>query len=174
MRKYLFTLFAVLLLVLAACGGEAEEKEVSSVESNGQDAEENAEDEQETEQEESKEVDEVIVDNDNLKATLVDIVKVEDKEWDEEKYEINFEIENKRNETIEVQANEVSADGKMIDDFISFSETISGEKQADATMVVENYDGDLPEMKNDLEFIFDVFSHDFEYEEQHDVKIEFD
>ena len=52
-----------------------------------------------------------------MKATLISIEKVVDTEWDEEYYDINIEIENKREDTIEVQAHEVSADGKMIDDF---------------------------------------------------------
>lgn len=172
MRKYLSILFVALLLTLAACGDDVEKKSVSSVESS--DKNEEASDEQEESQEESKDFNEVIVDNDNLKVTLISVAKVEDKEWDEERYEVNFEIINKRDDTIEVQAHEVSADGKMIDDLVAFSETVSGGKEADAIMVIENYDGDLPEIKEDLEFVLDVFSYDEDYEEQQDVKIEFD
>ncbi len=173
MKKYLFTLLAVLLLILGACGEVEEEKQVESVEADEQNVEEVSEEEQE-EKEDSKEIDKVIADNEHLKATLVDVVKVEDKEWDEERYEINIEIENKREDTIEVQAHEVSADGKMIDDFVVFSQTVAGEKSADGTMVIENYDGDLPEMEKELEFVLYVYSEDdYDFEDETDVKVEF-
>src|SRR5699024_11244590 len=107
-----------------------------------------------------------LVDNDNLKAVVTSITKIEDKEWDEERYEISIEVDNKREDTIEVQAYEVSADDVMIDDMVMFSETVAGGKRSNATMIIENYEGELPEMENNLEFILDVFGFDdYDYEE---------
>lgn len=168
-------LLVILTMILAACGNEVEEKNVSTVESSEKREEASKSGgNEEDEQEEATEINKVLVDNEHVKATLVDIVKVDDKDWDEQKYEINIEIENKRDDTIEVQAHEVSADGKMIDDMVFFSETVAGGKFSDATMIIQNYDGDLPEMEENLEFILNVFSFDdFEYEDKHDVKIEF-
>ncbi len=181
MKKILFVL-VVVLLTMAGCGGKKTDKEVSSVESSPKVTEDNSTDEtndekdnEETKKEESKTIDEVLVDNDNLKATLTNIVKVEDKEWDEERYDIHIKIENKREDTIEVQAHEVSADGKMIDDSVSFSETVAGGKYSDATMVIESYgeeDG-LPDLNENLEFTLVVFSNDdYDYEEKHNVSIQ--
>lgn len=62
----------------------------------------------------------------------------------------------------------------MIDEMVMFSETVAGKKHANAKMIIENYEGDLPEMEDNLEFILDVFGHDdYDYDENHDVKIEF-
>src|SRR5699024_11467173 len=78
--------------------------------------------------------------------------------------------------TIVVQAREVSADGKMIDDMmISMSQEISGGKMADAVLEIENYDGDLPEIEEDIEMILHIFSwDDHDFEGDVDVKIEFE
>jgi len=169
---------ASFVLVLGACGAETEEKDVESVESSEQNSEEvseeeNEEDTEETE-EESEELDQTLVDNDNLKAVVTGIKKIEDKEWDEERYEISIEIDNKRDDTIEVQAHEASADGVMIDDMVMFSETVAGEKHSNATLIIENYEDDLPEMEDNLEFTLNVFGFDdYDYDENHEVKIEF-
>lgn len=62
----------------------------------------------------------------------------------------------------------------MIDDMVFFSETLAAGKMADAIMAIENYEGDLPELENDLEFTLNVFSHDdYDYEENQNVKIDF-
>ncbi len=176
MRKLLLMLLASLVLVLGACA-ESEDKEVESLESSEKDSEDVSEDEEaeaDDVEEETKELDQTLVDNDNLKAVVTGIKKIDDKEWDEERYEISIEIDNNREDTIEVQAHEVSADGVMIDDMVFMSETVSAGKHANAIMGIENYEGDLPEMEEELEFILSVYSdEDYEYEEEHDVKIEF-
>lgn len=176
MKKLLLMLLASFVFVLGACS-ETEEKEVSSLEASEKNSEEVYEEDEEIEEEieeETEELDQTLVDNDNLKAVVTGIKKIDNKEWDEESYEISIEIDNKRDDTIEVQAHEVSADGVMIDDMVFFSETVAGGKHSNAVMGIENYEGDLPEMEKDLEFILSVFSHDdMDYEDNHDVKIEF-
>src|SRR5699024_380128 len=181
MKKIILMLMVSFVLILGACT-ETENKEMESIEStetNTQEVsdennlEEN-ENSEEPEKESKKELDQTLVDNDNLKAVVTSITKIEDKEWDEERYEISIEVDNKREDTIEVQAYEVSADDVMIDDMVMFSETVAGGKRSNATMIIENYEGELPEMENNLEFILDVFGFDdYDYEENHDVKIEF-
>lgn len=179
MRKYLLLMFLVFGLILAGCGeSSSEEKDVSSVETSSEteeseeidEAEEASEEEVESEVEE---VGEVIADDDNLKATLINIEKVEDSLFDEEYYDINIEIVNKRDDTIEVQAHEVSADDVMIDDMVFFSETVAGGKTANATLKIQNYDGELPSLDNHLEFTLMVFDEGFEVVTEEDVRIEF-
>jgi len=186
-KKILVALFSFIVVIgLAACNGEdVEEKDVSSVESSEEENEaEAAEGEEETEEadesdeEESaaEEFNEVIADNDNFKATLISVEHIVDQDWDEEKYEIKFEVENKTDKTVEVQAREVSIDGKMVDESMIFlSQEVSGGKIADAVLEIQSYSGDeLPDMEENLEMILHIFSwDDMENEENFDVKIEF-
>lgn len=185
MNRLFLILLASIVMVLGACT-ESEEKEVKSVETSEKEktdrenksteetSEEATDSENKATNEASQELDQTLVDNEDLTATVTGIKTIEDQEWDEERYEINIAIENKREDTIEVQAHEVSADNVMIDEMVFFSETVAGGKRANAVMVIENYDGDLPEMEENLEFVLNVFSHDdYDYEGKHDVKIEF-
>ena len=180
MKKFLLLLLAMMVVAgLAACGeSEVEEKEVSAVESSDDNEESADAEEEETDagdESEAKEFDQEIVDNDNFKATLVSVEKIEDKDWDEERIDIKFEVENKRDETVDVQAREVSADGKMIDEsMLIMSQEVAGGKKADAVLTIENYDGDLPDMEEELEMKLHIFSwDDMEFEEDYDVKVEF-
>lgn len=79
--------------------------------------------------------------------------------WDEEYYEVKFEVENKQSETITFQAREVSADGKMINDsMLSMSQDVSSGKKADAVLTIQNYNGNLPAVTKDFEMLLHVFS----------------
>lgn len=190
MRKLLFLLLAIVIGVgLAACGesSSTEEKEVTDVGSTDESAEaadvEEADagaDENEADEEDENEVEEFdkeIVDNDDFKAVLTSVEKIADKEWDEERIEVTFEVENKRDETVEVQAGEVSADDKMVDEsMLMMSQEVAGGKKADAKLVIESFDGEeLPEMKENLEMKLRVFDWEYmDFEEDYDVKIEFE
>lgn len=170
MKKLLVLLFTAVFLV--ACGSEAEEKDVSEVKAEDESGSEQSEEkENDTE---TQEVDKVLADDDNVKATLTKIERVEDKDFDEERYDIHIEVENKTDKTIEVQTREVSADGKMIDDMIAYSETVSGGKSSDSVLVIQNYDGDLPDLEESIDFTLVVLDEDtFEDISTHDVKVEF-
>ncbi|MFE7062850.1 hypothetical protein ACFVAD_11930 [Sutcliffiella sp. NPDC057660] len=179
MKKIL--LLSMLLAVagiIAACGDtEVQEKEVENVTSANENAkatEEKAAEEPEDENS-KQEFNKVIVDNENIKATLISVEKIVDKEWDEEKIDVTFEVENKRADTIEIQAREVSADGKMVEENMLFMSTeISGGKLADSVLTIQNYEGDLPAIEENIEMLLHVFSwDDMEFEEQHPVLIEF-
>ena len=174
MKKYLLLIMSLFIaLYLVACGKVVtEKKQVESV-STAKDEQSSdvVEQVEETEDEsEIRDFNEVIADTDNLKATLISIEKVVDTTFNDEYYNVNIEIENKREDTIEVQAREASADGRMIDDMIVFSETVAGGKIADATMRIKNYDGDLPPLEDNLEFILHPFSFD-DYEFEDDTKV---
>lgn len=167
-------LFGFVAFLLAACSDkEVSDKEIEQVDVPAKNTEET--EKVESEASNKKAFDMAIADSENIKATLISAETIIDKEWDEEKIEIMFEVENKRQDTIEVQAREVSADGKMIDDtMLSMSQEIAPGKKADAVLTIQNYEGDLPEIAENLEMILHVFSwDDMDYEEEHQVKIDF-
>lgn len=182
--KKIIILFAsvFLIIVLAACGETtSEEKEIGSVESSDKadkddDVEENdAEEAEESEDatSETEEVGEVIADDEYIKATLVSVERVNDEVFDEEYYDVKIELENKTGETLEVQANEVSIDNTMVDDMVFFSETVAGEKNANGVLTIQNYEGDLPTMDENIEFILNIIDGDsFETIAEHDVKVD--
>lgn len=122
----------------------------------------------------SQSYDQVLLEKDGVKVTLKTIEKITDDFWEEEYYEVKFDIKNNKDETIEVQAREVAIDGKMVDDMVFFSETVASNKSADGKMTIENYEGELPELKKELEFKLVVFGYDdydFELQEPTVVKI---
>lgn len=166
-----------LSLILVACDVvDVDSDTQDSVDSKTENVENNNENNSnnnDSNEEESTDYDKVLVDSDTAKVTLQNITKVVDSMFDEEYYKIKVEIENKYENTLEVQTREFSIDGKMADDMVIFSETVSSGKKSDATIKIQNYDGDLPEMKEELEFILTFIDmDDWEFEEDHDVKIE--
>lgn len=173
MRKLILILgIIVLSFSLIACGETStEEKEVDNVESSGQD---DAEEVVEEESSDVEEIGEVIADDDTLKATLVSVEHKVDEMFDEESYRFNIELENKYDGKIVVQARDVSIDGTMVDDMVFFSEEIAEGKKANGQLEIQNYDGDLPEMNEELEMIL-IVSDDETWDEisSYDVNISF-
>lgn len=158
MKRYLFIIVAVLVSIsLIGCSEDkVEEKEVDHVDLEHQEEvdteKEDGETQESTEDEDVKEIDEEVVNNDMIAVSLISVKKIINKDWDEEKYEIKFEVENKTDDLIEIQAREVSSDGKMIDEsMLMMSQQVSGGKSADAVLTIENFDGDLPEIDDNLE-----------------------
>lgn len=170
MKRILLILAGVLSIgVLAACGGDT-----------GTDADNNAEPESEQNEQDEvdtnvKEFNQEIVDNENVKATLVSVERKSDSLFGDS-VEVTFEVENKRSDTIEVQAREVSADGKMIDEaMLVMSQEVSAGKKADAVLTIQNFeeDGELPSMEENIEMLLHIFSwDDFDFTEDHEVTID--
>lgn len=166
-------------LVLAACGEESASTETT--ETQNVTTEESVETQEESSKEVSKESEEsvfeynqVIADNDNFKATLLEIEHVYDEEWDEERIEVRFDVENKRADTIEVQARSLSINGRMVDDGLqSMSQEVASGKVAEAVLTIEDYSGEeLPALEGDFEMLLHVFSWDnMDYEEDAEVKV---
>jgi hypothetical protein len=46
-------------------------------------------------------------------------------------------------------------------------------KKADAVLEIQNYEGPLPEIKNNLEMILRVYDEDYVVEEDHRVSVDF-
>lgn len=179
----------LVIIGLVACDeGTSETKEVDSAQADSkektetenietEDVDEVGEEEAQTEEEDATEeetnYDEVLIDEDSIKVTLIDIEKVTGDDWDQDHYLVNLDIENKTDNTVEVQTREFSADGKMIDDMIMFSETVSGGKSADGSIEIMDWENDnLPEIEEEMEFILNVSdSETWETTGEYNVKI---
>ncbi|WP_455675153.1 hypothetical protein [Pradoshia sp.] len=168
-RASLISLLAVFLL--AACGGGDSTEKDGNVTSSPK--EESAQEDKV--KSDKQEVNKEVANTENIYAKLVSIEHIVDKDWNEEKIEVTFEVENKRQDSVEVQARQVSIDGKMVDEsLLSMSTTIAPGKKADVVLSIQDYSGgELPEMNENLEMILHVFSWDnYDFEEDHNVKID--
>ena len=178
MKKCIYSAALVSALILGACGDTTEENIGGTVEENGTEensAETSANTENESTDDAVNEINQVIVDNENVKATLLKITKVTDDIWGNS-YEVIFDVENKRSDSIEVQARSVSADGRMVDDMLlSMSQEVAPGKSAYATLKISEFDGyEFPELKSDFEMTLHIFSWDnYDYTEDHPVKVTF-
>jgi|SRR5690625_758667 len=174
MKRLIFLLISIVAVFgLVACDeSSTSEKEVGSVESSNKDDADKESDEEESS--DVEEIGEVIADDDYVKATLVSVEHIKDELFDEEKYTINIDIENKTENKIIVQSRDVSIDGTMVDDMVFFSEEVAGEKNAKGKMDIQNFDGDLPDMDDNIEFTLIIIDDEtFGDLAEHDVKIDF-
>ncbi len=177
MKRQLITALSLSTLALTACGEDpesqpaeeemteetADEEIADQKEAENEDEKEDAE-EGETE-EETTEVNEQIVDDENVRVELVDIDYVYDEFWDDEKYEVNFDITNNTDNTITAQARDLSINDTMVDEsLLSMSQDIAAGKNAIATLTIEDLSGDeLPELEGNLEMTLHIFNEaDFE------------
>lgn len=179
MNKFkMLTIIGLCGLTLAACGGE----ETASNENESVKTEESTKKEETVNTEEKAsenvfEYNEVVADNENFKATLLEIEYIYDKEWDEEKIEVRFDVENKRDDSVEVQARSVSINGRMVDESLqSMSQEVAAGKVAEAVLTIEDYQGGkLPSLEGEFEMLLHVFSWDnMDYEEDAEVNVNLD
>ena len=166
MKRQLIAALSLSTLALTACGGDADsqppEEEMAEEMANEEEA--NSEDE-EADEEETTEINEQIVDDENVTAELVDIDYIYDEFWEEEKYELNFDVTNNTDNTITAQARDVSINDTMVDEsLLSMSQDIAGGKNATATLSIGGLGGDeLPELEGNLEMTLHIFNEaDFE------------
>ena len=165
MKKCIYSAALVSALMLGACGDTTEENVGGTVEESSTETTEDA----------VNEINQVIVDNENVKATLLKIIKVTDDIWGNS-YEVIFDVQNKRSDSIEVQARSVSADGRLVDEtLLSMSQEIAPGKSAYATLTISEFDGyEFPEMNSNFEMTLHIFSwDDYDYSEDHLVKVTF-
>lgn len=176
MKKFILLTAFIFSLGLAACGDTTEENLGGEVKDNTENTENDATKEtEEATTNDEKELNQIIVDNDNIKATLVKIVKKNDDVWGNT-VEVVFDVTNKRKDSIEVQANSVSVDDVMVDEtLLSMSQEVAPGKSAKATLTISEFEGyDFPAFEKNFEMILHVFSwDDYDYTEDHPVKVEF-
>ena len=171
----LFSVGLVSLMLLGACGDKEVTQKVTeaSVESVEQVITTELSSEEE-EKNDKVEYNQSIIDDENIKVSLIDISHNINKMYDEEKYVVSFDITNKREEKIDVQAREVSINDRMVDEgLIMMSTEISGGKSATAKLEIQDYSGEeLPELVGNLEMVLHTFDWEtMEYEHDVPVKI---
>lgn len=116
----------------------------------------------------------VIADDESFYIEFKEIKEKEDS-FMGNSYEVIFEVENKTDMNVEVQARTVSVDGMMVDDAIlSMSQEVAPGKKAKAVLTFQDYSGDteLPELIGDLEMDLHIFSwDDYDYNVDYPVII---
>lgn len=178
-KKLTIILFILVALSLVACdmdttGNKTNENNNTVTDNKPDDDENNPEYPDEPVQEMSQEINEEIVNNDELQATLLRIERKEDVFF-EEVYNVIFEVENKLDHQIAVQARQVSADGEEIDETIlSMSQNVDPGKKEKAVLQVLNMDGyEFPNIEENFEMILHVISFEnFNYMEEYPVKVQ--
>lgn len=171
MKKLILFPLLIFVLLINACG-TTEENMSGTVNENENNK---TTDETEEAKKEENEINKVIVDNENVKATLVKIVKKNDDIFGNS-VEVVFDIQNKRKDTIEVQARNVSVDDRMVDETIlSMSQEIAAGKSATASLTINEFEGyDMPKFDKNFEMKLYFFSWDnMDFEEEHPVKVTF-
>ena len=173
MKRIFFgtALLLIMSLFLVGCSDSEDDSLDGTVESNS--SENDSEAKEEDVEEES--IDEVIVDDKNYKATLLEIVKKEDEIFGKT-IEVVFEVENKLDQMITVQARDVSADGYMVDETIlAMSQDVVGGKKAKAVLSIEDFEGyDFPELEENLEMVLHIFEEEtYDTIGDHEVNISF-
>lgn len=183
MKKKLLTLFFASGLLLSACGDDSDVVEgESTIDDDVEEVEDEVEETEEVEEVEEDsnselyEYNEEIINDDNVAATLIEIEKTYDEDRGGEKVEVRFEVENKRDDLIVVQARSVSMNDKMVDSLLlTMSQEVAAGKSADAVLKIENYDGEVPELEDNLEMELHIYSRDDrEYRVDPEVRAEFD
>lgn len=174
MKKLLYLMFASCLW-LAACGETSEENVGGDVDKENTNENANQQTEETATQNDENEINEVIVDNENVKVTLVKIVKKSDEVWGNS-VDVVFDVTNKRSDSIEVQARNVSVDDRMVDEtLLTMSQEVAAGKSATATLTVNEFEGyEFPKFEKNFEMVLYIFSWDnADYSEEHPVSITF-
>jgi hypothetical protein len=181
MKKFIFSAAIIFTLVLAGCGDSSKENVDGTV---NNDTSKNDDSEVSTSKndkskdkkgEGSQKINEVIIENDMYKITLTEILKKNDEMWGNT-IDVVFEVENRLDYTIGVQARSVSADGYMVDESTySMSQEVVAGKKAKAVLTINEFEGyEFPELNNNFEMTLLVFNYDsFEDIAEHPVNVSF-
>ncbi len=95
-----------------------------------------------TKNENLREYNKVLVDNDNLRAELLSIEYIYDDFWDQETIKVTFDVKNKQDFPIEVQARSVSINDRMVegdDVLVAMSQEVGPGKSAYAVLDIRNF-----------------------------------
>ncbi|XJS11179.1 hypothetical protein ACF3NG_02750 [Aerococcaceae bacterium WGS1372] len=108
---------------------------------------------------------------------IVKFIEIKEKE-NNESYEFIFEVENKTDLNVEVQARTVSIDDMMVDvSLLTMSQEVAPGKKAKTVLKVRDYSGDneIPELTGNFVMDLHIFSwDDYEFTVDYPVVIELD
>lgn len=152
------------LLVFSACGTSGEKKEgkvetsVEKIEVNSAEVTE----ESSGPKDEVTEYNQEILDNESIKVSLIDVKHIKKQEFGNEKYIISFDVENKTDKSITVQARDVSINNRMVDTgLLTMSTDITAGKSATADLEISSFsDDELPKLEGNLEMVLHTYSWD--------------
>jgi len=166
MRKMLGVAL-VLLLCLGVVGCTTQEASSTTPEAvkPTETVETTAEKPEPTKNENLREYNKVLVDNENLRAELLSIEYMYDDIFDQEVIEVTFDIKNKQDFPIEVQARSVSINDRMVegdDILVAMSQEVGPGKSAYAVLSIQNF-GDKGRLK--LEGNFEMTLHIFNWDD---------
>lgn len=155
----------VATLFLVACGGNNEDMNTIELSSNN-----------DTEVNDNTSTHVIAEINQTIESDLVevDLINVEYVPEDEvgnyPYYKINFTAINKSDDDIWLSTDKESIDNVMASDLFTAADDITPGKTMNDYFQIINYDEELPEIKESIEFNLDVVS-DMERQETHEVKI---
>lgn len=157
-KSLVFIMSLFVIMVLAACGSTSNEVE-SEVEKDEKKTEEVAE--KETKEKSNESVSEVIYDDNNIVITYLGIEKESDSIFGDS-IKIKFDVENNNDRNIVIQSENLSADGRMVNEsLVTMSEEIAAGKVGAATLnIIELGDEELPSMEEEIELTLRVFDWD--------------
>lgn len=170
MKRLIFATFVAGALVLSGCGDEAAETE--SKEETSPTEQEETKDEKETSIEEQ-----VVLDNEQFMVKVKDFVVKEDS-FSGQEAKVILEVENKTDQTVEVQSREGSVDGEMFDDAFVLSETVAPGKTAKMSlslseMWLDEDAQEFPEFNDYLETNIVLLDDGFQELESVPLRIDF-
>ncbi len=117
-----------------------------------------------TKNENLREYNKVLVDNENLRAELLSIEYMYDDIFDQEVIEVTFDIKNKQDFPIEVQARSVSINDRMVegdDILVAMSQEVGPGKSAYADLSIQGFGkGKLPKLEGNFEMTLHIFNWD--------------
>lgn len=170
MKRVIFGAFVAGALVLSGCGeGETEvEKKEGAVST----------EQEEVKNDKEKTIEEqVLLDNDQYMVKVVDFVVKEDS-FSGQEAKVILAVENKTDQTIEVQSREGSVDGEMFDDAFVLSETVAPGKTAKMSlslseMWLDEDAQEFPEFNDYLETNIVLLDDGFQELESVPLRIDF-
>jgi hypothetical protein len=190
MKKQIATITASsLLLLLAACGDtsteevnaeleqETEQEQVELEEDKAEVSEEATDEETQEVESNIEDVNQNIADDDMVKIDLVNVEKINDEIFGES-IKVNFDVENKSDKKLIIQAQDLSIDGYMADDIASMSiEVMPGKKAQDSLTIDSAFldEGqEMPQLNESLEATINLVDDEtYETINTYDMNIQF-
>lgn len=117
-----------------------------------------------TKNENLREYNKVLVDNENLRAELLSIEYTYDDFFDQEEIKVIFDVKNKRDYAIGVQARSVSINDRMVEGdgvLVAMSQEVGPGKSAYADLSIQGFGkGKLPKLEGNFEMTLYIFNWD--------------
>lgn len=174
-KKLFLTASLAAVVALSACTAETPKDEAEKEDKVSEVSKETGKVDKKTDKKDNKKEikkEEVVYDQDGIKVTYLGY-KFKEDEFFGDSMEFKFDVKNDLERAVEVQAENVSADGRMINDMnISMSDSIAAGKIGTATLTIDDYEDGLPEEFDELELTLNIFDwEDYDFDIEVPVKV---